>query len=264
MIAMRLSEAAQILRGRHRGCDARFTSVSSDTRTLRTGDLFVALVGPNFDAHDYLPIAEQKGAVAALVQREVETSMPVVQVADTRLALGELAGAWRQQAVAHIVAVTGSNGKTTVKEMLAAILGQQYEVLATWGNLNNDIGMPLTLLRLQDEPFGVIEMGANRPGEIGYLSRIARPDVAVLNNAGCAHLEGFGSVEGVARAKAEILDGLAADGVFVFNADDAHAGVWRELACGRRTLSFGLGEAAEVRSPGEAPVSYTHLTLPTI
>ncbi len=255
MIAMRLSEAAQILQGRHRGHDARFTSVSSDTRTLRTGDLFVALVGPNFDAHDYLPIAEQKGAVAALVQREVETPMPVLQVADTRRALGELARAWRQRATARIVAVTGSNGKTTVKEMLAAILGQRHAVLATRGNLNNDIGMPLTLLRLQDEAFGVIEMGANHPGEIGYLSRIARPDVAVLNNAGRAHLEGFGSVEGVARAKAEILEGLAADGVFVFNADDAHAGLWRELARARRTLSFGLGEAAEVRSPGEARVT---------
>ncbi len=256
MIAMQLSEAATILRGSYRGRDARFASVSSDTRTLRTGDLFVALVGPNFDAHDYLAIAEQKGAVAALVQREVETPMPVVQVADTRRALGELAAAWRQRAAARIVAVTGSNGKTTVKEMLAAILGRGHEVLATRGNLNNDIGMPLTLLRLQGEDFGVIEMGANHPGEIARLSRIARPDVAVLNNAGRAHLEGFGSLEGVARAKAEILDGLAEDGVFVFNADDRFAPLWRELAAGRRVLSFGLG-AADVRSPGDARVRLT-------
>ncbi len=252
MISMRLSEAAQLLGGRLHGRDARFSSVSSDSRTLRTGDLFVALVGPNFDAHDYLPVAAQRGAVAAMVQRPVETPMPTVEVPDTRLALGELAHAWRERAPARIVAITGSNGKTTVKEMLAAILSHRHRVLATRGNLNNDIGMPLTLLRLQDEAYGVIEMGANHPGEIGYLSRIAEPEVAVLNNAGRAHLEGFGSVAGVARAKAEILEGLAEGGIFVFNADDPHAGLWRELAAGRSTLAFGLDPAADVRSPPDS------------
>ncbi|RMG36241.1 MAG: UDP-N-acetylmuramoyl-tripeptide--D-alanyl-D-alanine ligase [Gammaproteobacteria bacterium] len=252
MISMRLSEAAQLLGGRLHGRDARFSRVSSDSRTLATGELFVALVGPHFDAHDYLPVAAQRGAVAAMVQRPVETPMPTVQVPDTRRALGELAQAWRQRAPARIVAVTGSNGKTTVKEMLAAILSRSHSVLATRGNLNNEIGMPLTLLRLQDEAFGVIEMGANRPGEIGYLSRIARPDVAVLNNAGRAHLEGFGSVRGVARAKAEILEGLAEGGTFVFNADDPHAGLWRKLAAGRSLLGFGLDATADVRSPPES------------
>jgi len=252
MIGFRLSEAAEVLQGRLHGRDAAFSSVSTDSRSLRVGDLFIALSGPNFDGHDYVGLAQQQGAMGAMVQRRVETSMPLLQVEDTRIAMGELARAWHRKSHARVVGVTGSNGKTTLKEMLAAILGQRQAVLATRGNLNNDIGMPLTLMRLQDESYAVIEMGANQPGEIAYLSRIAQPDVAVLNNAGRAHLEGFGSVEGVARAKAEILEGLADDGVFVFNADDAHAALWRELAAGHRAIGFGLAEAAEVRSPRDS------------
>ncbi len=249
MIAFQLSEAAQLLDGRLHGRDARFRSVSSDSRRLRTGDLFIALSGPNFDGHDYIGIAEQQGAVGAMVQRRVRSAMPLLEVADTRRAMGELARAWRRRAAARVVGITGSNGKTTVKEMLAAILGRAHPVLATEGNLNNDIGMPLTLMRLQDEPYAVVEMGANHIGEIAYLSRIAEPDVAVLNNAGRAHLEGFGSVEGVARAKAEILEGLRPEGVFVYNADDPHAGLWRALSAGRRCLGFGLDPEAAVHSP---------------
>jgi UDP-N-acetylmuramoyl-tripeptide--D-alanyl-D-alanine ligase len=159
---------------------------------------------------------------------------------------------WRRASDARLVAVTGSNGKTTVKELTAAVLAQTGRVLATQGNLNNDIGLPLTLCRLVDEDYAVVELGANHPGEIDYLTRIARPDVAVLNNAGRAHLEGFGTLEGVARAKAEIIHGLAEGGVFVFNADDSFAGLWRELAGAARTLSFGIREPADIHSPQSA------------
>jgi len=152
----------------------------------------------------------------------------------------------------RVVAVTGSNGKTTVKEMLAAILAQRGTVLATRGNLNNDIGLPLTLTRLQAEEFAVVELGANHAGEIAYLSHIACPDVAVLNNAGRAHLEGFGSVEGVARAKLEIISGLADDGVFVFNADDRFADLWRQAGSAYRQLTFGVQQAADVSSKPES------------
>ena len=252
MISFRLSEAAAVVQGELLGRDAVFSSVSTDTRTLSTGDLFVALSGPNFDGHDYIRLAQQQGAMGAMVQREVRAEMPLLRVADTRLALGRLAAAWREKSRAQVVGITGSNGKTTLKEMVTAILTQVDSTLATRGNLNNDIGMPLTLMRLQDERYAVIEMGANHAGEIGYLSRIARPDVAVLNNAGRAHLEGFGSIEGVAHAKAEILLGLAPGGTFVYNADDRFADLWRELAQGRRMRGFGLDERADVRSPADS------------
>ncbi len=252
MICFSLAEAAELLDGSVLGADVRFCSVSTDSRTLPEGALFVALQGPNFDGHAYLEQARARGAVAAMVSRRLDTGLPQLQVADTRLGLGRLAAGWRQASRAGVVAVTGSNGKTTVKEMIAAILSRQGRTLATTGNLNNEIGLPLTLLRLQDETYAVVELGANHPGEIGYLSDIARPDVALLNNAGSAHLEGFGSLEGVARAKAEILSGLAADGVFLFNADDRWAGLWRELAAGRRLCTFGMHRAADVSSPEAA------------
>jgi len=170
-------------------------------------------------------------------------------VRDTRAGLADLARAWRVQAGPLLLAITGSNGKTTVKEMATAILSRCAPTLATRSNLNNDIGLPLTLLRLQAESFAVVELGANHPGEIGTLSRIAVPDVALLNNAGAAHLEGFGNIEGVARAKAEILEGLREGGVLVFNADDAQAPHWRSVAGPRATRTFGMTEEADVHSP---------------
>lgn len=252
MIGFSLSEAAAVVQGSVQGRDAVFSSVSTDTRSLRTGDLFIALQGPNFDGHDYIGIAAQQGARGALVSREVKSAMPLLRVRDTRIAMGQLAAAWREKSAASLVGITGSNGKTTVKEMLASILAQQHSVLATRGNLNNDIGMPLTLMGLQDEQYAVIEMGASHPGEIAYLSRIAHPDIALLTNAGRAHLEGFGSVEGVARAKGEILQGLSPKGTFIFNADDVHAPLWRRLAASCQKLGFGLDESAEVRSPADS------------
>jgi UDP-N-acetylmuramoyl-tripeptide--D-alanyl-D-alanine ligase len=249
MSSFSLAQIAEALGGRLIGDDVRVGSISTDSRTLGPGDLFVALQGPNFDGHDYLDIALQQGARAALVSRDMTHVLPRVLVADTRVALGQLGVLWRNASRARVLAITGSNGKTTLKEMSAAILAQAGSVLATRGNLNNDIGVPLTLCRLADEDYAVIELGANHAGEIDYLTRLVRPDVAVLNNAGRAHLEGFGSLEGVARAKAEIINGLGGDGVFVYNADDAFAALWQELAAGRRTLSFGVRRPADVRSP---------------
>lgn len=254
MIGFSLSQMAREIEARQLGEDVRFASVSTDTRTLRSGDLFVALTGPNFDGHDYLAQAFQQGAVAALVQRDTGGDYPRLLVEDTRLALGRMAAVWRQQGDARVIAVTGSNGKTTVKEMIAAILGQKGPVLATRGNLNNDIGVPLTLLRLQEERYAVIELGANHPGEISYLSKIAMPDIALLNNACRSHLEGFGSIEGVAKAKSEIVNGLGESGCFVYNADDNFAPFWGGVAAGRRTLTFGVCQEADVSSQGDVEV----------
>ena len=249
MIRLRLSELAAWVPAALHGGDATVGGVSIDSSTLQPGDLFVALKGPRFDGHDYLEEAAEKGAVGALVSERLTSRIPCLEVADTRLGLGRVASAWRDRSPARVVAITGSNGKTTVKEMLAAMLSQEGQTLATRGNLNNDIGLPLTLCRLQDEKFAVLELGANHPGEIDYLSRIARPDIALINNAGRAHLEGFGSVEGVARAKAEILNGLDPSGLFIFNADDDQAPLWRELARGRRQMSFAVHRPADITSP---------------
>jgi len=252
MIAFRLSGLAAELHGSLTGKDVEICSVSTDSRKLAPGDLYVALSGPRFDGHDFLQDAARQGAAAALVSARCDTLLPCVQVADTRVGLGQLAAAWRERSRARVVAITGSNGKTTVKEMLAAILSCRGKTLATRGNLNNDIGLPLTLCRLQDEAYAVVEMGANHPGEIDRLSRITRPDVAILNNAGRAHLQGFGDLRGVATAKAEIINGLAADGVFLFNADDAYADLWRQLAQSRQMLGFGTSRFADISSPADS------------
>jgi UDP-N-acetylmuramoyl-tripeptide--D-alanyl-D-alanine ligase len=244
-----LSELAAMSAGLLHGPDSGFEGVSTDTRTLQAGQLFVALRGPKFDGHDYLAQAAGQGAAGALVEVVPQTGLGCVQVPDTRLGLGALGHGWRMHSEALVIGLTGSNGKTTLKEMIAAILGRNAPTLATLGNLNNDIGVPLTLCRLREERFAVVEMGANHAGEIDYLTKLVAPDVAVLNNAGRAHLEGFGSLEGVARAKAEIIHGLSPDGVFVLNADDRFADLWRELARGRKQRTFGVREAADVSSP---------------
>ncbi len=249
--AMRLAEAADAIGARHEGADVPLQGVCTDTRRLRPGQLFVALQGPNFDGHDFVPAALEAGAAACLVSRPLAS--PGIVVEDTRRALGELARAWRRRFALPVVAVTGSNGKTTVKEMLAAILASQGETLATRGNLNNDIGVPLTLFELDaGHRAAVIEMGANHPGEIAWLVSLARPEVALVTNAGPAHLEGFGSIEGVARAKGEIFAGLPEHGTAVINADDDYAPLWRELAGARRILTFGLRNKADVSAEWQA------------
>ncbi len=242
-----LGEAALLLEAEFSGADAVFAAVGTDSRRLSADALFVALSGPNFDGHDFVPIARQMGARAALVSRWVADPLPQLRVADTRLALGRLAAAWRARFTGPLIALTGSNGKTTLKEMLAAILRQRGPTLATEGNLNNDIGVPLTLLRLNaDHVCAVIEMGANHHGEIAYLTGLARPDVAIINNAGPCHLEGFGDVAGVARGKGEIFQGLGSAGVAIVNRDDPYADYWVGLNPGRRMIDFGLDRPAAV------------------
>ena len=242
-----LREAALLLEAEVSGGDVVFAAVGTDSRRLPVDALFVALSGPNFDGHDFIPAAERQGARAALVSRWVAGPLPQLRVADTRLALGRLAAAWRARFAGPLIALTGSNGKTTLKEMLAAILRQRGPTLATEGNLNNDIGVPLTLLRLNaDHVHAVIEMGANHHGEIAYLTELARPDVAIINNAGPCHLEGFGDVAGVARGKGEIFQGLGPDGVAIVNRDDPYADYWAGLNPGRRMIDFGLDRPAAV------------------
>ncbi|WP_316368107.1 UDP-N-acetylmuramoyl-tripeptide--D-alanyl-D-alanine ligase [Candidatus Thiodiazotropha sp. CDECU1] len=242
-----LSQVASSLNGTWVGEDVSFSSVSTDSRTLQARDLYVALKGPHFDGHNFIGQAIDKGAVGVMVSEPQKPEIPQLQVKDTRLGLGRLAGVWRDSFPLPLIAITGSNGKTTVKELVAAILQQRGRVLATQGNLNNEIGLPLTLLRLQDEAFAVVEMGANHPGEIGYLSHIAHPDVALITNAGAAHLEGFGDLQGVARAKGEILSGLRPGGIAVLNADDDYFPLWREFLGERKLISFGSSRQAAVQ-----------------
>ena len=247
---MRLAEAAAALGGRASGGDALFTGVSTDSRSLRAGELFVALRGERFDGHAFLKGAAAAQAAAAMVDSRYrgEYPLPALVVDDTRRSLGDLARYWRARFSPALVAVTGSNGKTTVKEMLAAILRQhagEDAVLATRGNLNNDIGLPLTLLGLRHaHRYCAIELGMNHKGEIAYLAGIARPTVALVNNAQREHLEFMQSVEEVAAENGSVYDALPADGVAVINADDAHAGFFRSCAGRRRTLDFGLERGA--------------------
>ncbi|HRE54152.1 MAG TPA: UDP-N-acetylmuramoyl-tripeptide--D-alanyl-D-alanine ligase, partial [Candidatus Competibacter sp.] len=244
---LRLRDAARLLRGELSGEDAGFTEVSTDSRRLPAGALFVALVGPNFDGHDFVAAARERGACAALVSRRLADPLPRLQVADTLLALGQLGAAWRERFTGPLIALTGSNGKTTLKEMIASILRLRGPTLATEGNLNNDIGVPLTLLRLNREhAYAVIEMGANHLCEISYLTGLVQPDVAIVNNAGPCHLEGFGDVAGVARGKGEIFQGLGPEGVAIINRDDAFAGYWAGLNPDRRIVDFGLDQPAQV------------------
>lgn len=253
MTGMRLSTIADLLGGRLIGDDAEFHSVSADSRALKAGDFFIALQGENFDGHEYVKAAADAGALAAMVSRSIETTLPLVLVPDTRLSLGRLAALWRARFPGPLVAITGSNGKTTVKEMVASILRQSGPVLATIGNLNNDIGVPLTLLRLSEEhEAAVIEMGASAAGEIAYLTALAEPTIAIITNATAAHLKGFGSIEDVAHAKGEIFEGLGEDGVAVINADDKFAPLWKELAGERRQITFGMQNNADITANPEA------------
>ncbi|WP_375140986.1 UDP-N-acetylmuramoyl-tripeptide--D-alanyl-D-alanine ligase [Ideonella alba] len=265
MTLMSLGRAAQLL-----GADAAllgdagvdFARVHTDTRTLQPGDLFVALLGERFDAHDFLPQARAAGAVAALAERGLaEAGLPGLQVADSLRGLQRLATAWRATQTLPLIAVTGSNGKTTVTQMIASILRAAHgeRALATSGNLNNHIGVPLTVLRLNGHAAAVVELGMNHPGEIAELAAIAQPTVALVNNAQREHQEFMGTVEAVARENGCAISALPAEGVAVFPADDAYTAVWRELAGTRRTLSFALDTAADVT--GEARWDIDHWAL---
>ncbi len=251
MIARTLGDLAQAAGGRLVGANIPYTTVSTDSRTLSLGALFVALKGPSFDGHEYVSAALQRGAVGALVERELPISIPQVVVSDSLQALSAFARAWRRERDIPVVGITGSNGKTTTKEMIGSILARLGPCLVTQGNLNNHIGVPLTLLRLSGEHrSAVIEMGANHQGEIAALAAIAEPQIGIITNAGSAHLEGFGSIEGIARGKGELLRALPASGTAVVNADDVFADFWRETASTKNILTFGLTQAADYRARG--------------
>jgi UDP-N-acetylmuramoyl-tripeptide--D-alanyl-D-alanine ligase len=245
---MLMSQAAKVLHAELIGADAMFASVSKDTRDIVSGSLYVAIKGERFDGHEFVEQARAAGAAGALVSQRQPVELPQILVDDTKLALGALAAYWRQQFSGRVAGITGSNGKTTVKEMTRGILQQSAgtdHVLSTQGNYNNDIGMPLTLLNLRAQhQFAVIEMGANHAGEIDYMTHIAQPHVAVITNAGPAHLEGFGSVAKVASAKAEIYSGIVDGGTAVINADDTYADYWRgvcaQLGGSISILTFSL------------------------
>lgn len=258
MMNWTLARIAAVTQGRILGgaqaAEQVVNGLTTDTRAIAQGQLFVALAGERFDAHDFLAAAVQAGAAGLLVSDEqrLPAGVPAVLVADTRLALGQLAAAWRAQFTLPLIAVTGSNGKTTTKEMIASILETAYPgaVLATRGNFNNDIGLPLTLLGLHaGHRAAVVEMGMNQPGEIAYLTQLARPTVALVNNAQRAHLQGMGDLAEIAREKGSIFTGLAAAGVAVFNADDAQSPVWQAQvdAARQRPLRFAVNQPAEVR-----------------
>ena len=255
MISGRLSDFARGIEAQVVGADAAFTGIAIDSRRLAPGNLFVALPGTRVDGHDYLAAAADAGAAASL-SRPPAGQLPALVTTEPADAMAALASLWRARFDLPVVGITGSNGKTTVKEMIAAILAQGGPVLATQGNLNNALGVPLTLARLEPAHVAaVIEMGASGPGEIAMLAACARPQVAVITNAGPAHLEGFGTIAGVARAKGELYEALPAEGTAVINADDTYASLWRSLAAPRRCLQFGRAAEADIRlleaGPGE-------------
>ncbi|MDX1695230.1 MAG: UDP-N-acetylmuramoyl-tripeptide--D-alanyl-D-alanine ligase [Ketobacteraceae bacterium] len=238
---MYLADAAKAVKGTLHGDNLRFSSVSTDTRTIQPGDLFVALKGPNFNGHDYVQQAADSGAIALMVSEEVKTDLPQIRVENTLAGLGALGAAWKAQFTIKTIAITGSSGKTSVKEMAAAILSLKGETLATRGNFNNEIGVPLTLLSLTDKhQYAVIELGANHIGEIAYTVSLVKPNVAAITNAGSAHIEGFGSRENIAKAKGEIYQGLVANGTAVINMDDAYCEYWQSITEGYAKMSFSL------------------------
>jgi len=250
MITVSLKWIAQQVDGQLVGSDKNITGVSTDTRTIATDDIFIALVGPNFNGNEFVKAAKDKGAVAAIVSEDMSSligdDFSAIVVSDTKKALGQLAAAVKKQVAPKTVGITGSSGKTTVKEMVASILSRIGNVLATKGNFNNDIGVPLTLLRLeQHHDFAVIEMGANHLGEIAYTTNIVKPDVATIVNAAASHLEGFGSLLGVARAKSEIFKGLDETGVAILNLDSQFHPFWHGKLKHLKTQNFSSEQATD-------------------
>jgi UDP-N-acetylmuramoyl-tripeptide--D-alanyl-D-alanine ligase len=272
---MMLSEIAKAVDGTliiddmRLGADVRIESVDTDSRRIQAGQLFVGIRGERFDGNTFAAEALTLGAAAVMISDDKQAVSPAVLVADTRLALGKLAHYWRQQLPAPITAITGSNGKTTTKEMLSAILvaavGDSVAVHATQGNFNNDIGLPLTLLKARAHHQQIVlEMGMNHLGEIAYLSNLAQPNVAVINNAGTAHIGELGSRKNIAQAKGEIFEGLTERGVAVINADDAFADYWRSLNPSRKVITFALKKPADITATysEDAQTSQVNLTTP--
>src|SRR5260221_8361204 len=248
-----LREAARVVGGELIGEDRPFGCVSTDSRTLKPGALFVALRGPNFDGTAFVQAAAAQGAIGALVERATPGALPQVRVPDTLRALQGLAKSWRADFTLPVVAVAGSNGKTTAKEMTSAILSRMGLCMATHGNLNNHIGVPVTLMRLEpSHRSAVIEMGANAIGDVAALMRLARPTVGLITNAGAEHLEGFGNLDGVAQGEGEMVSCLDPTATAVINADDAYAGYWLKQATARRILTFGVHAQADFMAKNSA------------
>lgn len=243
-----LAELAYACGGQLRGEDRPYTGVGSDTRTLKPGEVFIALKGPRFNANEFVATAAAAGAAAAVVDAPQPVDLPQIIVSDTQDALTRAARAWREQVRIPVLGVAGSNGKTTTKEMATAILSEAGSVLSTRGNLNNHIGVPLTLLRLEStHQFAVIEMGTNHPGEVAHLVSSYTPDIGLITNAGAEHLEGFGSLEGVARAEGEMVEGLSPRGTAVLNLDDEFFPLWKGLTQAR-VVTFGTQEGADFQA----------------
>ncbi|MGI9897224.1 UDP-N-acetylmuramoyl-tripeptide--D-alanyl-D-alanine ligase [Vibrio natriegens] len=264
MIKVTLSQLAEITHGELVGEDITIAAVSTDTRTIESGSLFVALVGERFDAHDFCQQAVDAGAGALLVQKRLDVSVPQVVVTDSKIALGEIAAWVHQSCQTPTVAITGSCGKTTVKEMVASILQLKGQVLFTAGNFNNDIGVPLTLLRSQaDDDYAVIELGANHIGEIAYTTQLVKPDIALVNNVAAAHLEGFGSIEGVKQAKGEIYQGLSAGGIAIVNLDSQGDALWQSVLADKKVITFSQSNtqadfyASDIAMNEEGKASFT-------
>ena len=256
MISMRLSEAVKITGAQLYGRDVRFRGCCSDSRRITADQMFIALRGNHFDGHQFIDAALERGANSFLLETFPTNNLSGIKVGNARNAMGLLARAWRKKFDIPVVAVTGSNGKTTVKQMLRCILSQGTLVHATAGNLNNDIGVPLTLFGIDEEhDYVVIEMGANHPGEIQWLANISHPDVAVITQCAPAHLEGFGTVEGVAKAKAEVYSALGKNGTAIINADDPYADFWRQCSSESRQIDFAAKNNADVKA---ANIEYDH------
>ncbi len=261
---LRLSEITAYTEGRLHGADVLVHGVFTDTRKPQPAALFVALVGETFDAHHFVDVAKQGGAAAALVARKLDIDLPQVVVPDTQLALGRLAAAVRAQRSARVIGITGSNGKTTVKTLLASILGLHGRTHVNAGNLNNEIGLPLSILAMpEDTEYAVLEMGAGKPGDIAYLAAIAKPEIGLVNNIAPAHLERMGTLEGIAETKGAIYSALPPHGTAVINADDAFAPLFARLAGTRRTLRFGLEQAGDVHGDIETLGAKSQFVLST-
>ena len=234
-----LTDIAIQIGGNISGPDTEFFGFSSDTRSLETGDLYVALTGETFDGNNFVEEAIKKGAAAAIVSKDINCDFPHIKVSDVHLALGKIASLIRRRSKAFLIAVTGSQGKTTVKEMIGSILSINYSTLVTKANFNNTIGVPLTLLQLEDHhDYAVIEMGADCHGEVEFSAVMARPDIALITNANEAHVEGFGSLQGIVDAKGEIIDPTIADGRVILNADDRNVKSWISRAGNRNVVQF--------------------------
>lgn len=246
---MKLSEFANIIHGELLGDDKDFSAISTDTRTLKEGELFFALRGPNFDAHDCIDHAINAKAAGAVVSRDIKKSFPFIKVNDVHQALIHYAEHHRNKMNPKIIAVTGSCGKTTTRAMLASVFNLHGDTLWSEKSFNNDIGVPLTLLRLKENhQFAICELGANHPGEIAKLTHLVKPDIAIITNAAPAHLEGFGSLQGVACAKGEIFQGLSSNGIAIINNDDQFANFWKKLIGKHRIITFAIQHEADVKA----------------